>query len=44
MKKDKTKEFSADHIKYLGGRTPLERREHPEFGKWFEKLWKELNE
>lgn len=28
----------------LGGGTPLERREHPEFGKWFEKLWKELNE
>lgn len=37
------------YVKYiheieLGGRTPLERREHPEFGKWFEKLWKELNE
>ena len=23
--------------------TPLKRREHPAFSKWFEKLWKELN-
>ncbi len=23
--------------------TPLKRRESPEFGKWFEKIWKELN-
>lgn len=24
--------------------TPLERRESPEFGKWFERLWKELHQ
>jgi NitT/TauT family transport system ATP-binding protein len=24
-------------------KSPLKRREHPDFAKWFEKLWKELN-
>lgn len=28
----------------IEGDTPLKRREKPEFGKWFEILWKELNE
>lgn len=28
----------------IEGESPLKRREKPEFGKWFEVLWKELNE
>ena len=34
----------AVHEIDLGGETPLARRELPGFGKWFERLWKELNE
>ena len=27
----------------LSGDTPLRKRENPDFGLWFEKIWKELN-
>ena len=31
------------HRPEIKGASPLRRRESPEFGAWFEKIWKELN-
>jgi len=35
--------INIHNISLLEYKTPLKRREHPDFAKWFEKLWKELN-
>jgi NitT/TauT family transport system ATP-binding protein len=40
---DRPAKVKSIHKPTLLGDTPLKKRESPDFGVWFEKLWKELN-
>lgn len=40
---DRPAQVKSIHRPSLKGDSPLRRRESPEFGAWFEKIWKELN-
>lgn len=41
---DRPAKVKSIHKPIIEGKTPLQRRENPDFGLWFEKIWKELHQ